>query len=426
MAFKDKPEKICFFMEQFGLGGTDVQLANLINHWPSPEDEIFYITNRENKGIKLFDSLLRRQCQKIVIDLKSYSYFNKRVPELNLTKISERFLKALLLLLKYPLFAADVVRFFLLISKFKFDILVSDNGGYPGSDSARAMVFACFICGIKKIFFLIHHKAERPARYFLIFEYIIDRAIQKAVDRIIAVSQATAKSLLEDRFFTGNIDVIHNGIEDKNDFSGYLDLREKYKIAEEKRIVGIMANIEPHKGHAVLIDAVPAILRECSEVHFLFIGSLYDESWHRLQADKVIELIKTKNLGRCVTMTGYLEGHPLDFIKQFDILVMPTTDFEGFGVVLVEAMLLKKPVVASKVGAIPEVIIDNVSGVLVPPSDPAELARSIIDLLKDNEKYNRISEQARKRYEQNFTAQIMAEKYFNLFTEGPAAGRIGV
>ena len=407
--------KICFFMEQFGLGGTDVMLVNLINNWPDGDDRIFYITNRGNKGIGLFNSLLKRKCETIIIDDKlSYCRLTRFALMPGMRGAVKKVLKVSLALLRYPLFIIGVLRFWAIMKKHSFDVIISNNGSYPGNDSCRAVMNSGWLCGIKKRYLIVCHKAGRSPFIFAPIEYLIDRTIQKCADKIIAISEATKKSLLEKRYFTDKVTVIYNGVEEVSIRNVGVRLREEYKIGPEKRIVGLVGNLEPHKGHEVLIDAVPAIRTRFPNVHFLFIGSLYDENWQRAHADKIINLIRSRSLGSEITVTGYLEGDPLGLIDQLDILVMPTIDFEGFGMVLAEAMIRGKPIVASRVGAIPEVVEDGVSGVLVPPCDPAALANAVVDIMNDESKRKAISEKARKRYEERFTGKMMAGNYFKL------------
>lgn len=413
----DMNKKVGFFMEQFGLGGTDVQLVNLVNNWPDDSDEIYYITNRLNKGITLFNSLLKRKCKVIVIDLKSYGYLRQKIIESKLPKNIQKLINCFVFLFKYLLLLTDIFRISRILKQYSFDIFVSDNGAYPASDSCRAAVFAGLLAGIKKRYFLIHHASAAPNKLFIPIEFLIDKLIQKIVNGIITVSEATKNSLLSNRFFTGKITAIHNGIEDCIPSQNCLNLKEKYGIDKDKKVIGMMGNIEFHKGHHILIEAASKIIQKYPRTHFLFIGSLYDENWQRTNADKVIELINSKNLQSYITLTGYLEGHPLDFINQFDVLVMPTLDFEGFGLVLAEAMILKKPVVATSVGAIPEVIINGESGILVSPGKPDELANGIIELLANENKTKQMSDNARVRYEKYFTAKIMAKNYYNLMNK---------
>ena len=99
-------------------------------------------------------------------------------------------------------------------------------------------------------------------------------------------------------------------------------------------------------------------------MHFLIVGSTSSTFFSKLSS-----YVKHLQLDKHVTFTGYLAGSSLDIVSQFDISVMPTTDFEGFGYSMAESMLCQVPVVASNVGAIPEIIVNQESGFIIEPPD---------------------------------------------------------
>ena len=103
-----------------------------------------------------------------------------------------------------------------------------------------------------------------------------------------------------------------------------------------------------------------------------------------------------------------------------DIVVMPSRA-EAAAVVALEAMSLSKPVIASRVGGIPEVVIDGETGVLVEPDSPYELASAIRDLVIDPERARQLGEAGGKRVREHFTEKQMVDAYIDLFeklTEG--------
>jgi glycosyltransferase involved in cell wall biosynthesis len=403
-------------MEQYGLGGVEVQLVNMINNWPGTEDEIYFITNPENQGIELFTSLLKKRCRIEIVKLRSYCFYAQKVHELKAPKYIKKMIWYMIKLLQYPLFMLDIFRLAAVLRRYRFDTFVSDNGGYPASDSCRAAVLASYLCGIKRRFLIVHHAATPPEKIILCFEWLIDKLLQRVINKIITVSDASKIALLSNRFFNKKIEMIHNGIDEEVITGEEKDLRKTYNIKMQMKIIGIMGNMDSYKGHKVMIEAAPMILAKYPDAHFIFVGSLYDQSWHREHADSVIAMINRMNLNEHITVTGYLKGKPQGIINQFDILAMTTLDFEGFGIVLAEAMILKKPIVASQVGAIPEVVVDGQSGLLVEPGDPVVLAGAICRLLGDPALMDRLGKNARQRYEDKFTAKIMAKKYYELIT----------
>ncbi|MCX5681354.1 MAG: glycosyltransferase family 4 protein, partial [Candidatus Omnitrophica bacterium] len=109
--------------------------------------------------------------------------------------------------------------------------------------------------------------------------------------------------------------------------------------------------------------------------------------------------------------TGYLKN-AWEYIECFDVLVLPSVAHEGFGLVLLEAMLYKKPVVGTKMGGIPEVIGDV--GYIVSPKVSAELTDVIGRLLKNPQLCNMLGEKGFMRLKERFTADRMAKEYFEL------------
>src|SRR3989339_1009141 len=180
--------RIGIFMEQYGLGGTDVHLANLINQWPQVNDEFYYITNEGNKGIELFLSILNRQCKVYIIKNKFYGYYCQRAKHFKLPEVIKTLVAYLQILSQYQLFIVNVLYLIVILKRYRLDVFISDNGGYPASDSCRAAVFASYFCGIKRRYLIIHHKAIRPAKHAKYLELIIDKLLQVTVNNIITVS----------------------------------------------------------------------------------------------------------------------------------------------------------------------------------------------------------------------------------------------
>ena len=90
---------------------------------------------------------------------------------------------------------------------------------------------------------------------------------------------------------------------------------------------------------------------------------------------------------------------------------------EGFGIALLEAMAMRKPIVACRVGGIPEVITDGVTGILVPPKDSHALAKAIVGLISDEKAKRRFGEAARKVVEEQFSQEMAMKRVENLYRD---------
>ena len=121
------------------------------------------------------------------------------------------------------------------------------------------------------------------------------------------------------------------------------------------------------------------------------------------------------NIEKNVCFTGFIPGKSNSIIKSFDILVMPTIDFEGFGYSMAEALSIGVPVVASKVGAIPEVIINNESGVLIDPFDYNKWQLKLEKLVSSSTKRKYLGIQGKIRIENFFSGKQMSKNYYNYF-----------
>jgi glycosyltransferase involved in cell wall biosynthesis len=97
-----------------------------------------------------------------------------------------------------------------------------------------------------------------------------------------------------------------------------------------------------------------------------------------------------------------------------DVVVLPSVA-EAFGLVLGEAMVMQKAVVATRVGGIPEIVEDGVTGILVPPASPAALADAILSLLRDPERRTQLGEAGRRRVIETFRFETMMERYEALY-----------
>jgi glycosyltransferase involved in cell wall biosynthesis len=176
-------------------------------------------------------------------------------------------------------------------------------------------------------------------------------------------------------------------------------------LAPHGPVIGTVGRLTSIKGHQHLIDAVPEILRRCPAAHVVLVGDgelrqALAERTHRLGVDSR------------VIFTGYREDIPA-LIAGMDVFVLPSLN-EGMGRVLVMAMALGKPIVASRVGGVPELLGQGEAGLLVPPADPRALADAICTLLVDPVRAKTLGEAGRRRapaYSANAMVQALARLY---------------
>jgi len=162
------------------------------------------------------------------------------------------------------------------------------------------------------------------------------------------------------------------------------------------------------KGQTYLVQAWPSVLKREPRALLLLVGDGPEE---RLLRSRAAEL----GLGGSVRFLGFRQDIP-SLLALAEALVLPSLN-EGFGLVLLEAMAMGKPVVASAVGGIPEVVLDGRTGLLVPPADPEALAVAILRLLEDPRAAQRLGEAGRERARESFSREAFIQAHRKLYGE---------
>jgi glycosyltransferase involved in cell wall biosynthesis len=169
--------------------------------------------------------------------------------------------------------------------------------------------------------------------------------------------------------------------------------------------IGTIANFYPPKGLIYLVEAINLILD--SDIKFVLIG----DGQQRAEIENLIHKYK---LEEKLLLTGTIP-EAYKYLKAFDVFVLPSIK-EGFPWTLLEAMTAGVPVIATKVGAVPEVIENNHNGLLIEPANSEELAKAIKNLLKNKDLREKIVKEAKKTVEEKFNLKEMVKKYENLLS----------
>lgn len=228
--------------------------------------------------------------------------------------------------------------------------------------------------------------------------------------RIVA-DNADMPSLFFNRFgMAKKTQVIVHGIP-LDEFSpvSYMDTSKSqlHDVPVDAFCVGCVAHLVPVKGHPTLIEAVSKL----ENVHLLLAGRPLDQIYSNHLREQVANL----GLEKRVHFMGNVENIP-EFLSQIDILVLPSIK-EAFGVVLIEAMACGKACIASDISGPRQIIENGISGFLVPPEDPDEMARVIHDLQQDPELRIDIGLRARKRVVEYFDIQKEVAAHEKLYLE---------
>jgi glycosyltransferase involved in cell wall biosynthesis len=197
----------------------------------------------------------------------------------------------------------------------------------------------------------------------------------RQVRAFICASDAIRHMLIEQGIPAGDAITVHEGIDLAHvDAAPRVNVHEMFWLPHNAPLVGNIAALAPHKGQRYLIEAAALVVREVPDARFLILG---DGELRGALEKQIADLALTKH----VLLTGFRRD-VLSILKGFDLFVLPSVT-EGLGTSLLDAMACARPIVASRVGGIPEVVRHGETGLLVPPKDPRDLAASIIRLLLD-------------------------------------------
>ena len=206
------------------------------------------------------------------------------------------------------------------------------------------------------------------------------------------------------------IRVIYNGVPDLEQprLEDKVELRRELRVPPNHQIVGVIGSLYPVKGHTYLLQSIPAILKEHGDTVFFFAGRGELEEELKRQA-------RDLGIQNHVRILGF-RNDVANLLGIVDLFVLPSLS-EGLSVAILEAMVARKPVVASNVGGNPELVVDGETGYLVPPMSPPALSARIVELLGDQRLRSRLGEAGRRRATELFSLSAMVDQYERLYAE---------
>ncbi len=184
-------------------------------------------------------------------------------------------------------------------------------------------------------------------------------------------------------------------------------LKRQLGIPEEAPVISKVAVLRSWKRHDVFLRAARAVLSKVPEARFLIVG----EGPQRRNLER---LIRQLGLERSVIMTGYRTDVP-DILSITDISCLVSDSAEGVPQAVTQSLAMGKPTIRTSIGGIPELIVDGVTGYLIPPADPEALAEKILSLLKDPAKGAAMGAAGRSLIQERFSCETMLERLDSLY-----------
>ncbi|MDE2485637.1 MAG: glycosyltransferase family 4 protein [candidate division NC10 bacterium] len=221
---------------------------------------------------------------------------------------------------------------------------------------------------------------------------VLERLTARITDKIITLTEAGIREHVERRIAPREKFIsIHSGV----DLAPYTELppdpaaaRKRFGLSPDCLVVGSVGRFEPVKGYDILLRAAGLLRTRQPKVQFLLAGE-------GEEAPHLKRLAEELQVDDRVFFPGWQQELP-HVLSALDLFVLPSRN-EGMGRVLVQAMAMGTPIVATRVGGIPEVLGEGETGLLVAPDDPVELAAAIERLLTDRELAGKIGEAGRRR-----------------------------
>jgi glycosyltransferase involved in cell wall biosynthesis len=273
----------------------------------------------------------------------------------------------------------------------KFDIVHAH-----GLRGALIGVLAAHRAGVPSLF-TAHNLVPRSG--------LLQRSVLVLIGRhasaILAVSEAVAATLQESGIPAEKIVVIPNGV-DLADFDAPVEtaqIRAQFGVPADAPLILAVGRFAPEKGFDVLIDAFARLQAQIPHVKLMLVGSGPLEEELRRRA---------ASAGEGVVFAGQ-QADVAPFLHAADLVAIPSRQ-EGQGIVALEAMAARKPVVASRVGGLAETIVPDETGLLVPPEETAALAEALAGLLQDRAKREAMGAKGRQRVEKEYTAAQMVRR----------------
>lgn len=239
-----------------------------------------------------------------------------------------------------------------------------------------------------------------------------------------------------------NVQIVYNGVSvdvfQKHE-SDWLAIRRELGIPEDVPLVGLVGVISHIKGHFVLVDAIPHVLRRVPNAKFLIVGASsipegYGRTWRgrlrRLRGEaydpveKLKHTVRQKGLEGVVYFTGWRDDVPA-ILSAIDVAVFPSIIAEGFGRPLIEAGAAAKPVVASNIGPATEIVANGKTGLLVSPQNSGELAAALTKILLNPNLAHTMGRAGRERVARFFSEENYTKSMISVFRQTLSVSKRG-
>lgn len=384
-------------------GGTAKIFVEIVNGLNLRiKDKNIYAAIDENNKVKQYNEIQSTFFKINVINKEQY--FKKTNNEHNiLYKIIRNIIHSIIY---YPTYKKNILQFETILKSKSIDCVMVHSGGYHADNLCLQLLEAAKRKNIKNRIMVFHNDFEKQSKLEKLYYYLYDKKVMNTTSQIVVVSNFM-KSRLERTSYLKNIQVIYNGISkivEEEKQKKY----ERLGINNSKFIIGMIGNFEIRKGHIYLLEAINK-LKNKKDITVIIIGNVYDKVYY----DICLDYIHRNNMEEIINVKSGIKDAG-KFTECFDVMVFPSIEDESFGIVALEAMMFKVPVISFNCGGIPEVIQNNITGFVLNIMDSDALAEKIDMLINNEDLRIKLGENGKRVLEEKFTLDKMINNYSNI------------
>jgi glycosyltransferase involved in cell wall biosynthesis len=244
------------------------------------------------------------------------------------------------------------------------------------------------------------------------------------VDRVLAISSVIRQNVVDTTpMDPGKVLLLFDAVDtdrfDPSRVNGREGIRRDFGVAPDEMLIGTVGRFSPGKGHEELLEAARILAARGLQFKLLVVG----EASHGETAyeQRIRTLARTPGLERVVQFTGFRRDVP-EIMSALDLFVFPS-HAEAFGMVLIEAMAMERPVVSTNCDGVLDIVVDGVTGLTAPPKDPVALAAGIERMLADGTMRERAGKAGRQRVLELFDQEKQIGRLESIYAELMAVGR---
>jgi glycosyltransferase involved in cell wall biosynthesis len=297
--------------------------------------------------------------------------------------------------------------------KRQIDVLHINNGGYPAAGSCTSAVFAARLLGVRPVLYVVNNLAASYRSFLRWPDYLFDRLVARWVTLFVTGSTCAAQTLRRVLQLPACKAInIPNGlpIAKTSEDSGIV--RQRFGVSGEFLVI-VPAVLEERKGHIYLFRALDALRQR--GVPKLPVVMVVGDGPKRESLHRSVEEAGLQDKVRFMGHKSYAEY--LELVAAADLLVLPSVSSEDFPNVVVEAMSMGKPVVASRLAGMAEQVEDGRSGFLVEPRDASGLADRLQLLAENPTLLRSLGQGGYEKFSREFSANVIVRRYDRLYDD---------